>query len=440
MMCSRISQTKKHRSVFIHLLLVLLATMGLIHLVIGGAFGILSGRSSMKAMDLNIHHYAESLAYQIGSPPDTVKARSLAETYQMYIRYEHDGMVWTSHPSRPGKPKGFGPGAKWRRPVQIVMADGSRFTIQWRFGPLMGMHREIFVGIFVIVTFIFIGAHGYIRRLLRPIQWLRKGVDEISRGNLDIEIPKDKNDELGQLTEAFNDMVLRIKTMIKSRDQLLLDVSHELRSPITRIKVALEFVEDSEKKRSILSDIAEIETMISEILETERLDTEHGRLNRTDTDLVVLVHESVREFKNKPPGVHVSGDMNILHLHVDAERIRLLLKNLLENAVKFSREDSRSVKVTIEDLEDRAVLKIRDDGVGIPPDQMSSLYEPFYRVDRSRSRTTGGYGLGLHLCKKIMDAHGGEIQIQNNIEGNGVTVTLVLPKFPAEDGPSPGTE
>jgi signal transduction histidine kinase len=414
----------RRHSVFIRLLLVLLATMGLVHVVIGSAFGLLSGTDSQNYFEANIRHYAETLAREIGSPPDTAAARRLSDTYLLYIRYESDHFQWSSYSRMPGQFKCPGSSSKWRHPVVIENEDGSRYTLFWRFGPFTGMYRQVLLGSILIVTVIFLGTLGTIRRILRPIRWLKAGVDEIGSGNLEVHIPKDRDDELGRLTEAFNHMVQRIKNILKSRDQLLLDVSHELRSPITRIRVALEFIPDSEKKSVILNDVEVIESMITDILESERLDAKHGGISRKDTDLIALLDDVIRGFKDKPPCIRTAGLPASLTLSLDAERIRMTLKNVLENAVKFSHADSRSIDVSIDTSAGRTAIQIRDDGMGIPEDQSPYVFEPFFRTDRSRSRTTGGYGLGLHLCKKIMEAHGGSIRLRNNENGRGVTVEL----------------
>ena len=112
---------------------------------------------------------------------------------------------------------------------------------------------------------------------------------------------------------------------------------------------------------------------------------------------------------------------------MDSERIRIVFKNLLDNAFKYSRADSNPVEISIRADNDVTIVKIIDDGPGIPEEDIPQLFEPFYRVDRSRSKKTGGYGLGLSLSKKIMDAHGGKIEISNN-EDRGVTVTLSFKK------------
>jgi len=417
---------KRHRSIFLRLLFVLLATMGLIHLVIGGAFGLLSGMDSGQHIEDNIRYYAEMIVREIGVPPDTLRAHQLADTYDLYIQYEGAHFRWASHEEMPRVSKGFGPSAKWRKPVIITKHDGSQYTIMWRFGPFTGMHRQILFGILLLVTLIFMGTHGYLRRILRPIQWLRNGVEEIRNGHFNVEIPIIRNDELGRLSEAFNNMVQQIKQMIYSRDQLLLDVSHELRSPLTRIRVALEFIQDSEKKKAILSDITEIETMITEILETERLKTEHGRMNQVKTDLAALVHEIAEEFGNRAPGIYLIDIPPSMFISIDVDRIRMVLKNVLENSIKFSRHNSQPIEVSMAVETNRLMLQIRDDGIGIPEDQLPYIFEPFFRVDRSRSKKTGGYGLGLHLCQKIMEAHEGKICVENNKDIKGVTVSLIF--------------
>jgi signal transduction histidine kinase len=111
---------------------------------------------------------------------------------------------------------------------------------------------------------------------------------------------------------------------------------------------------------------------------------------------------------------------------IDRARVRKVLGNILDNAVKFSQGRSAPVEASIESAADRIVVRIKDKGVGIPADELPRLFEPFYRVDRSRSRETGGYGLGLSLCKRIMEAHGGSISITSR-EGEGTEVTLIFP-------------
>jgi signal transduction histidine kinase len=277
----------------------------------------------------------------------------------------------------------------------------------------------------ILLGAVVLTAHAFIHRTLRPIRLLHEGVSKLSEGNLEVVVARNTRDELGALTTAFNQMVQRVRDMVKARDQLLVDVSHELRSPITRLKVALEFIPDSEKKRRLAGDVAEMETMITEILEIERL-AAGGGLEREPEDLVGLLREVIEGFADRRPGVSLKAAAEVT-VTMDGGRVRTVVKNVLENAVKFSPPESGSVEVAVEEAEDGVAVRIRDHGPGIPPDDLPSLFEPFFRVDRSRSRRTGGYGLGLAMSKRIMEAHGGSIRAENDPEG-GATFTLTLPR------------
>ena len=253
------------------------------------------------------------------------------------------------------------------------------------------------------------------------------GVNE-ARGVVPIGQTADPSDEFGALTDTFNKMVGRVKQMIQARDQLLLDVSHELRSPLTRLKVALALLPDDENRAGMVGDLNEMEAMITELLELERMREGRG-LRREGCDLAPVLRELADVYNGDPPGVRLLAPPEIW-LDIDREKIRIVLRNLLENARKFSLPDSGPVEITVETDESRIILRVRDDGPGIPESDLPNLFEPFYRVDRSRSRKTGGYGLGLSICKRIMEAHGGSISVSNN-PGRGASFVLVFNELAA---------
>jgi signal transduction histidine kinase len=258
------------------------------------------------------------------------------------------------------------------------------------------------------------GAFLTIRRVLRPVKWLNDGVREVSRGNLDHRVPLKKSDELRDLAEAFNTMTDRIREMLQAKEQLLLDVSHEMRSPLTRLKVALEFLPDGKPKESIKTDIKGMEKMISEILDTARTHHLHGQLKRQRLNLVDLLQEVVPAFEKQAPGVKIGDVPNTINADLDAEQIKIVLNNVIDNAIKYSRPDSNPVRIRFERQGAYGVLCIEDDGIGIPQEEQPFIFEPFYRVDKSRSKSTGGYGLGLSLCKTIMEAHDARIIVDSS--------------------------
>ena len=214
--------------------------------------------------------------------------------------------------------------------------------------------------------------------------------------------------------------------MLHTKEQLLLDVSHELRSPLTRVKVALEFLPEGKARNSIAEDIAEMEKMINEILETARMHHLHADLKLQPTDLVATLKEILPDYQELPPGVRFDDFPRALVINIDPGQIKTVFKNIISNAIKFSDAACDSVQISVKSEPHHAVVQIADSGIGIPVEELTFIFEPFYRVDKSRSKDTGGYGLGLSLCKTIMEAHGGKIEITSQ-PGEGTTVSLFFP-------------
>ena len=166
--------------------------------------------------------------------------------------------------------------------------------------------------------------------------------------------------------------------------------------------------------------------MITHILETARIHHGHSRLNLQEVDLIKLINDVAAIYRHQKPGVAFSGTRSSLPCRVDPEQIKIVLKNVLDNAIKYSREDSQAIRISAETKDKWVVIKIEDKGVGIDPEVLTYIWEPFYRADKSRSRDTGGYGLGLSLCKTIIEAHGGKIDVRSK-PGRGTIVSLAIP-------------
>ncbi len=278
----------------------------------------------------------------------------------------------------------------------------------------------------ILLTAILAVAFFVIRHILRPVKWLNTGVQEVSRGNLKHRVPLKKSDELRELAAAFNDMTDRIRDMLHTKDQLLMDISHELRTPLTRMKVALEFLTESQAKENLQDDIADMEKMVTEILETARLHHKYADLKQQLTNLSALLKQTLKTFENQIPGIKVVDLPSEIDVRVDPEQVKTVFENVLSNAVKYSEAESKPVRVSCDLRESYAVIRITDFGIGIPEEELVHIFEPFYRVDKSRTKDTGGFGLGLSLCKTIMEAHDGKIEVQSE-PGAGTTVSLFFP-------------
>ena len=284
---------------------------------------------------------------------------------------------------------------------------------------LLGLSLSLLLGV-VFTT------QRVLEKLLRPLRDLNDGVTRLGEGDLAVSVPQTTHDEFGTLTDAFNRMAARVREMIVTRDQLLIDVSHELRSPLTRMKVALELMPDNGQKARLAADVAEMERMISGLLELERLRAGKG-LTLVRQDIGPIVREVVSSYEDRPPGVQlVLEGVSDLVIAADAEQLRTVIRNLLENAVKYSLPDSHPICVTIS-RNGGAVVKVSDNGAGIPSEDAERIFEPFFRVDRSRSKESGGYGLGLSICKRVMEAHGGTIALDRKNE-RGTTLVLRFPR------------
>jgi len=327
---------KIFNSIFMKLLVLLLITGICINVLVGGFFMYLyRGTVRNSPYRKNIVQYVNYLIKDIGSPPDFQHAQKISQQLSIEISYESPDLNWSTSrklpPIREIRLKVFN-----EEPlVQIGRYRGNFFFVvpqeqgQGRFTfDLVRPYRQEsaweikVVFLIALLTLILAGVYLTIRRILRPVKLLNEGVQQVSGGNLDHRVPVKKSDELGKLAEAFNTMTARIREMLHSREQLLLDVSHELRSPLTRMKVALEFLPETRAKGNLSEDISDMEKMVSEILETARLRNEHGHLNLQQTNMGELLQEMMDAFKDQPAGI-VPAEMpeNVI-LEVDRKRSR----------------------------------------------------------------------------------------------------------------------
>lgn len=290
----------------------------------------------------------------------------------------------------------------------------------------LAAHGVLLVGLLLLMAGVILAAQIVLRRLLDPLRALGAAVAQVGAGQLDVRVPIRTNDEFGRLTDAFNQMAERVRGMIQSRDQLLVDVSHELRSPLTRMKVALELPAGDVQRGRLSDDVAEMERMVAELLELERLRTGRG-VSPARHDLVRILREVAAQYEERPPGVRVVASANEIFLDVDADKIRAVLRNLLENAIKYSLADSQPITLRADETSVAIVVRATDDGIGIPAGDAERVFEPFYRVDPSRSKRTGGYGLGLSICKRVMEAHGGTIAVERR-SPRGTSFMLTFPR------------
>ncbi len=414
------------QSVFTKLVAIMLSMAAILLALVAAFFLLYLGPVMNASIDGVVHEYMHTVA---AAAPSYQRAQEIGNRLDVETRYEGPDGTWATADDLPTVAEARRRGHSFSGRHYYVMSapNGGSYLFAWKVPERMyTAHLVVPAVVLLLVAAVVFAAHGVLKRLLLPLRLLGDGVARLSDGHLDVVVPKRSNDEFGSLTEAFNRMVGRIKDMLHARDQLLLDVSHELRSPLTRLKVAAELVRDPDMKNRMAADLAEMDIMIGELLELERLRDDAG-IRTTRQNLVSILEDLAENFRDRPPGIHVAAPTAEVLADVDADRIRTVFRNLLENAVKYSLADSRAVEVSAAQNGERVVIRIRDDGPGIPDGDMPNLFEPFFRVDRSRSKKTGGYGLGLSISKRIVEAHGGTIAAENNAP-RGASFVVTLPK------------
>ena len=275
-------------------------------------------------------------------------------------------------------------------------------------------------------------------KALKPVDEITKTARMITSKRLDqrIKLRKTK-DEIGRLAETFNDMISRLGRSFKQIRQFSADASHELRTPLTILKgemeVGLRRRRRPEEYRKILnSNLEEVNHMtqiVDDLLFLSKADMGEVHLQKHPINLTKLVSEVGAQAKMiamaKDIKVHISKDSDVPVIG-DRLRLRELLLNLVDNAVKYTPEGGEMM-ISLERDDDRVKLRVMDNGIGIPTEDQPHIFDRFFRVDKARSREAGGSGLGLSICKWIVEAHGGEISVESEVaKGSLFTVTLPL--------------
>ena len=257
---------------------------------------------------------------------------------------------------------------------------------------------------------------GAMRLITRPIESLASAAEELGRGARPGDVPEAGLNEVRQAARAFNLMQHRIRRMIEDRTQMIAAISHDLRTPITRLRLRAEFVEDAEEQQKMLADLDQMEAIIKSTLAFARedADTEPTSL----VDLTALLQEVA---ENHPPAKLMTRAPCTLRARPVA--LRRCFNNLVENAIRYG----GSAEIAIRDLPDAIEVTVDDCGPGIPEDRLKDVFRPFVRLEQSRNRDSGGAGLGLAIARSVVLAHGGTIVLANRSEG-GLRAWVRLPK------------
>ncbi|MDB5896670.1 MAG: putative histidine kinase, classic [Ramlibacter sp.] len=268
-----------------------------------------------------------------------------------------------------------------------------------------------------------VGSYPIVRRLTQRLERLREGVERWGEGDLSARVSENGTDEVAFLARRFNHAAERVETLVKTHKSLLANASHELRSPLARIRMGLELMvpEPSPRARDeITRNIGELDQLIDEILLASRLDASESDLGTVEAvDLTGLAAE---ESARAGAELEISQSEQTVMVPGVAKLLRRALRNLLENARRYS---NGPVQVVVVRQGNEAVVKVCDRGPGVPEAERERIFEPFYRL-RGASEREGSVGLGLSLVRSIATRHGGRVACEDN-PGGGACFVLVLP-------------
>ncbi|MGI6698780.1 MAG: ATP-binding protein [Christensenellales bacterium] len=292
--------------------------------------------------------------------------------------------------------------------------------------------------IFVVVaTAAIISGMVFSGILTRPIGILTKGIQRMGRGDFSARVPETGSGEIKQMAQAFNSMSGKLESMDKTRNQFVSDASHELKTPLATMKIMIEsliYQPDMEEglRTEFLSDVNKeidrLSAIVGDLLTLVRADGKSVKLDRSRMFLSDVVEDAAHRLRMLAD--KKSQTLNLeLHemgeIYADKARIDQVVYNLMENAVKYTQEGG-TITVTLTKQGREAQLTIEDNGPGIPEDNLTHVFERFYRVDKARGRESGGTGLGLAIAQQMINLHSGTIQVESE-EGKGTKFIVLLP-------------
>ncbi|MDB5947778.1 MAG: integral rane sensor signal transduction histidine kinase [Ramlibacter sp.] len=415
--------------------LFLLLALGMTVAFLGGmqkALGI-GWRDAARPL---VSDYVDRLVAEIGSPPSIERARALAQRLPVSVRISGPQVNWDSGSGAEhdaGWDNNEGP--RGRPLLQRTTADGHRIRLGLNLATLQNQPRRVGWITLAVLLALTALAYGYVRRLLRPLDDIRTGAARFGSGDFGTPIPLRRRDELGQLASDVNAMAHSIHQMLEAKRGLLLAISHELRSPLTRARVNTELLPETPEvlaqRQALLRDLAQMRDLVTDLLESERLGQGHAALQLEPTDLGALAREVAAQLVAHSAGkagaqpLRLEIAAGLPEVRVDRSRVRLLLRNLLDNALRHSAGAAQAPELTVQPEGKGVGITVRDHGTGVEEAALAHLAEPFYRPDAARERSTGGVGLGLYLSRLVALAHGGSFAIRN--AHPGLEVRVVLP-------------
>ncbi|MFV1992334.1 MAG: ATP-binding protein [Acidiferrobacterales bacterium] len=307
--------------------------------------------------------------------------------------------------------------------AQVKLTDGTWVTFENRINEeIFADSSVLLLTLAILLATVLLVSLLAVRLVTRPLTMLAQAADKLGGDINQPPLPETGPVETRHAAQAFNAMQLRLQRFIEDRTRLLSAISHDLKTPITRMRLRAEMLDDPEQRTSLIENLDEMQAIASETLDFLRADDSRESLQAID---VCVLLETIKD-----DGAELGQDIKIDSCQLAPFRARpLALKrcivNLVDNAIKYG----GNARVAASENKETLVITVSDTGPGIPEQKLETVFEPFYRLESSRSRETGGTGLGLSIARSIALSHGGDLQL-HNISHGGLKATLTLPRRP----------
>jgi signal transduction histidine kinase len=330
-------------------------------------------------------------------------------------RHFEEGGGWTPPMMRHSE----GPGYSFV--AQVRLRDGVLATFDTRMPrTTANWPYRLLLSIAVLLVAVLLVSLVAVRWATRPLKTLADAADALGKNINRPPMPETGPVEVARAARAFNTMQTRLAGYIRERTQVLAAMSHDLKTPITRLRLRAELLDDAQLRAKFTGDLQEMESMVAGALDFLR-GMESGETPQP-VDIMALLESLQADMQETGGAMEIEG-RTVRPYTGRAQALKRCVGNLLENAVKYGQR----ARILIDDNDVRLELRIQDEGPGIPADELEKVFEPFYRVEGSRNRDTGGTGLGLAIARSVAELHGGSIVLANRAEG-GLEVRLTLPR------------
>jgi signal transduction histidine kinase len=427
------------RRIYLHGLLLLL----LVVLALGVASFLLGRDHRFRTSSLRLVHHVGGLLEGVPDEALPSLVPRLADELDVNLAvYREDGTRVATGGRRPPPPlprdEARSPGARPRGPfARHLVAQGPAGRGRYLRLSAEGFEAEFLLHalgpIALIILVVALVSAPFARAIARPIEQLARVARRLGEGDLTARAGLAQRDEIGALGRTFDEMAERLERLLKGHRELLASVSHELRTPLARIRVTLDLAaeappgETARHLAAIQADVGALQALVGDLLTTSRLDAGGSLVLHRERVLPrSLVEEALGRLSRQHPGREARARLEpVGDLQGEPALLARVLDNLLDNAVRYS-EAGSPIEVGLRPADAGLELTVRDHGIGISPEDQARIFTPFFRADPSRTRHTGGVGLGLALSKQIVQAHGGRITLESE-PGVGTTVRVWLP-------------